>query len=77
MQQGVDEIRRIRGSVREISTGDLPPFYMPTAEPEGERPEPMFDSRASWLEQTRRLKEKRSLGGDDDDDDGDDDDEVS
>ena len=42
----------------------LPPFYMPTCEPESERPEPLFDSRAPWLEQTRRLKEKRNLGGD-------------
>jgi hypothetical protein len=75
MREDADEIRRIRDSVCDIDTGDLPPFYMPTAEPEGERPEPLFDSRESWLDQTRRLKDKRDLGGEDDD--GDDDDEVS
>jgi hypothetical protein len=42
-------------------------FEVPECEPEGERPEPLFDSRQPWLEQTRRLKDKRNLGGEDDD----------
>jgi hypothetical protein len=70
-QKGVDEIRRIRGLVHQIPTGDLPPFEMPECEPEGERLEPLFDSRESWIDQTRRLKDKRNLGGDDDDGDDD------
>jgi hypothetical protein len=68
MQEGVNEIRRIKDAVHDIPTGDLPPFEMPPCEPEGERPEPMFDSRESWLDQTRRLQKKRNLIGDDADD---------
>jgi hypothetical protein len=64
MQEGVREIGRIKRSVHDIPTGDLPQFYMPTCEPEGERPDPLFESRDAWAEQTRRLKEKRNLGGD-------------
>jgi hypothetical protein len=74
MREDASEIRRVRDSVCEIPTGDLPPFYMPVAKPEGERPEPMFCSWEPWLDQTQRLKEKRNLGGDDGDGD---DDEVS
>lgn len=46
---------------------DAEPFDMPDVELSTEAPRPLFDSRESWAEQTRRLRERKALGGDDDD----------
>jgi hypothetical protein len=72
VQAGLREIRLAQQSAREIDVvSEMPRFEMPECEPDGERPEPLFDSQESWLDQTRRLKEKRNLSGDDGDDDDD------
>jgi len=63
VQAGIGEIRRIRNSAKDIDIS-MWGFEVPECEPEGERQEPLFDSREPWLDQTRRLKEKRNLGGD-------------
>jgi hypothetical protein len=62
VRAGIGEIRRIQSLANDIDVG-MWRFEIPACEPEGERPEPLFDSRQPWLEQTRRLKEKRNLGG--------------
>jgi hypothetical protein len=68
VQAGLREIRLAKSSASEIDVVSMMRrFEMPECEPEGERPEPLFDTRDPWLEQTRRLKEKRNLGGEDED----------
>jgi len=65
VQAGLGEIRSAQRTVSEIDVS-MWQFEMPGCEPEGEPPEPLFDSRQPWREQTRRMKEKRNLGGGED-----------
>jgi hypothetical protein len=46
---------------------EFEPFEPPEVEITAEAPRPLFDSREEWIEQTRRLKERKALAPDDDD----------
>ena len=45
---------------------DAGPFEMPEINITDEAPRPLFDSRETWAEQTRRLIEQKALGGEED-----------